>query len=477
MPINFTNTLTKTKQIFVPIEKNVVKIYTCGPTVYDYAHIGNFRTFIFEDILRRYLKFSGYKVIQVMNITDIDDKIIKHTIEKQTSLFQYTKKYSDAFMKDLDELRIEHSEYYPKATEHISEMVILIKRLMKKGYAYEKNGSIYYNISKFSSYGKLSKVDTSKKVLREKNDEYDKEQIRDFALWKAWDENDRDIFWETDLGKGRPGWHIECSAMSMKYLGDSFDIHAGGNDLIFPHHENEIAQSEADTEKTFVKYWLHCEHLIINNKKMSKSLNNYYTLRDLLNEKHDPVVIRFLLLSTNYRSQLNFTINGLNQAKESIKRIRDFYHRISNPPNDLNKNNEKAISNKIIEFEKVFVSCMDDDLNISGALASLFDFIKEMNIFMNNKEASNDNLKESKEVIKRINTIIDILETKVERDKMTDEIKNLNFDKMLEKRNNARKQKDWITADKIRNEIRKAGYDIEDTERGTRIIRIKNNLE
>ena len=477
MSIHFTNTLTKMKQEFVPIDKNIVKMYTCGPTVYDYAHIGNFRTFIFEDLLRRYLKFSGYNVIQVMNITDIDDKIINHTIDKKISLAQYTKKYLDEFMKDLDILRIERVEHYPKATNHIVEMVELIKSLMKKGYAYERGGSIYYNISKFETYGKLSKIDTTKKGLREKNDEYDKEQIRDFALWKAWDENDGDIFWNTELGKGRPGWHIECSAMSMKYLGANFDIHAGGTDLIFPHHENEIAQSEAVTNKTFVRYWIHCEHLIVNGKKMSKSLNNYYTLRDLLNEGHDPVSIRFLLLSTNYRSQLNFTIEGLIQSKESINRIRDFYHRISNPPNGLKENKEKIIKTRITEFEKTFTRFMDDDLNISGSLASLFDFIREMNIFIDNKEMSYSNLKESKELIERINKVIDVLETKSEKDKMINEITNLNFDKLLEERNKARKEKDWISADKIRKDIRNAGYDIEDTESGSRIIRIKKNTE
>jgi len=380
-------------------------------------------------------------------------------------------------MKDLDILRIERAEHYPKATNHIAEMVKLIKSLMKKGYAYERSESIYYNISKFATYGNLSKIDTAKKGLREKNDEYDKEQIRDFALWKAWDENDGDIFWNTELGKGRPGWHIECSAMSMKYLGATFDIHAGGTDLIFPHHENEIAQSEAVTNKTFVRYWIHCEHLIVNGKKMSKSLNNYYTLRDLLNEGHDPVSIRFLLLSTNYRSQLNFTIEGLIQSKESIKRIRDFYHRISNPPNGLKENKEKIITTKIIEFEKTFTRFMDDDLNISGSLASLFDFIREMNIFIDKKEMSYSNLRKSKELIERINTVIDVLETKSEKDKMINEITNLNFNKLLEERDKARKEKDWITADKIRKNIRKAGYDIEDTESGARIIRIKRNTE
>ena len=265
--------------------------------------------------------------------------------------------------------------------------------------------------------------------------------------------------------------------MSMKYLGANFDIHAGGTDLIFPHHENEIAQSEAVTDKTFVRYWMHCEHLIVNGKKMSKSLNNYYTLRDLLNEGHDPVSIRFLLLSTNYRSQLNFTIEGLIQSKESIKRIRDFYHRISNPPNDLKENKEKIITTKIIEFEKTFTRFMDDDLNISGSLASLFDFIREMNIFIDKKEMSYSNLRKSKELIERINTVIDVLETKSEKDKMINEITNLNFNKLLEERDKARKEKDWITADKIRKNIRKAGYDIEDTESGSRIIRIKKNTE
>ena len=278
MALRFTNTMTRGKDEFIPLDDNHVRLYTCGPTVYDYAHIGNFRTYMFEDLLRRYLKYKGYRVTHVMNITDIDDKTIKGSLREKISLDDYTRRYKDAFFEDLDSLRIERADVYPEATTHIEEMVTLVKALIDRGIAYEVDGNYYFSIAKFPEYGKLSHIDLSglKAGARVASDEYEKESVSDFALWKAWDENDGDVFWENELGKGRPGWHLECSAMSMKYLGESFDIHCGGVDNMFPHHENEIAQAEAATGKPFVKYWLHSEHLIVEGRKMSKSFNNFF---------------------------------------------------------------------------------------------------------------------------------------------------------------------------------------------------------
>ncbi|RMF88331.1 MAG: cysteine--tRNA ligase, partial [Nitrospinota bacterium] len=316
--LKFYNSLTRRKEEFHPIEPGRVRMYTCGPTVYDYAHIGNFRAYIFEDILRRYLKYKGYQVTQVMNITDVDDKTIRESRRRGMSLKEFTSFYVQAFFEDLETLNIERAEYYPAATEHIDQMVALIKRLIENGHTYEVDGSIYFRISTFPAYGRLAGLDAVQlqggASGRVDADEYGKEDVRDFVLWKAWREEDGDVFWETELGKGRPGWHIECSAMSMHYLGEHFDIHTGGIDNLFPHHENEIAQSEAATKKPFVNYWLHCQHLLVNNAKMSKSLGNFYTLRDLLERGYKPKAIRYALLSTHYRQQHNFTFEGLAAA-------------------------------------------------------------------------------------------------------------------------------------------------------------------
>jgi cysteinyl-tRNA synthetase len=315
--IKFYNTLTRHLDSFKPIEKDTVKIYSCGPTVYDYAHIGNFRSYIFSDLLRRFLKYEGYKVIHTMNLTDVDDKTIRRSNEENMSLKEYTDKYIKVFFEDLETLNIEKVEYYPRATEHINEMIELIKKLDKNGYTYEADGSIYFNISKFKEYGKLSKIDLSgmKSGVRIDVDEYNKEDVRDFVLWKG--KKEGEPFWETEYGAGRPGWHIECSAMSSKYLGETFDIHTGGVDLIFPHHENEIAQSECASGKKFVNYWLHCAHLIVNGEKMSKSKGNFYTLRDLLKKGYSPKAIRYLLLSTNI--MLSWHLAGSTASRKLFK--------------------------------------------------------------------------------------------------------------------------------------------------------------
>src|SRR5271156_3746598 len=328
MALRFYNTLTQQVDPFQPLKGNIVRMYTCGPTVYNYAHIGNLRTFTFEDILRRWLIYRGYQMDHVMNITDVDDKIIRNAAAEGKSLAEYTAKYTEAFLEDCAALRLERPERLVKATEHIPEMVGAIEKLAGRGFTYESEGSVYYRISKFPEYGKLSHNDFTgiRAGARVDVDEYDKANARDFVLWKAPKEGE--VFWESEIGPGRPGWHIECSAMAMKYLGDTLDIHAGGVDLIFPHHENEIAQSEAATGKPFVRLWLHAEHLIIDGQKMSKSLGNFYTLRDLFARGQKPSTIRYLLLSVPYRRQLNFTESGLKQAENSIERLRNFVARL-----------------------------------------------------------------------------------------------------------------------------------------------------
>src|SRR5271169_3558605 len=326
--IQVHNTLTAKVEPFVPQKAGEVRMYTCGPTTYDFAHIGNFRTFVFQDILRRFLKWRGFKLTHVMNLTDVDDRIIANSAAAGVSIREYTEKYVQAFFADCKTLSVESPEHWIRATENIDSMVELIQKLQKKTYTYDSEGSIYYRIAKFKDYGKLSKIDLSgiQTGARVDSDRYEKEDARDFALWKAPKPGEQ--FWETRIGPGRPGWHIECSTMSMKYLGETLDIHTGGVDLCFPHHENEIAQSEAATGKQFVRLWLHAEHLLVEGQKMSKSLGNFYTLRDLFAKGTKPSSIRYLLLSVPYRRQLNFTADSLTQAANSVERLRNFAARL-----------------------------------------------------------------------------------------------------------------------------------------------------
>ncbi|MEM3054407.1 MAG: cysteine--tRNA ligase [Candidatus Bathyarchaeia archaeon] len=461
--IFFFNTLTRKKEKFAPLERGKVRIYTCGPTVYDFAHIGNFRTFIFQDLLRRWLEYRGFKVTQVMNITDVDDKTIRGARKQGVSLRQYTDYYMKAFFEDIEALNLEKAEYYPRATEHIPEMVSLIKRLLEKGYAYKgDDGSIYYDISKFKEYGKLSKlkIEELKPGARVKVDEYGKEEARDFALWKAWEAKDGDVFWETEIGKGRPGWHIECSTMAMKYLGETIDIHSGGVDLIFPHHENEIAQSEAATGKEFARYWLHSEHLLVEGKRMAKSLGNFYTLRDLMAKGYDPVAIRFLLMATHYRQQLNFTFEGLEAAKNAVDRLKTFVRRLLEADG---KECGEEIKRLMAEVQKRFEEAMDDDLNINVALAVLFDFVREVNRIMDENMLSKNEAEEVYALMMRLDKVLGVIgEVKVE-EKLPKEAEEL-----IRRREEARKAKDWKTADKIREQLKAMGIIIEDTPQGVK---------
>ena len=462
MTVKFKNSFTRTLEEFKPIEDGKVRMYTCGPTVYNYAHIGNFRAYMFEDILRRYLKFKGYNVTQVMNLTDIDDKTIRDSQAEGIPLKDFTDRYIKAFFHDLDTLGIERAEEYPAATDHIPEMVAIIKRLVENGLAYEVGGNYYFKIDAFEAYGRLANLDMSglKSGVRVASDEYEKESASDFALWKAWDEKDGDVFWETEIGKGRPGWHIECSAMSMKYLGNHFDIHTGGVDNMFPHHENEIAQSEGATGEKFVNFWLHCEYLIVEGRKMSKSMGNFYTLRQILEKQYPGVVVRYLLMATHYRQQLNFTFSGLDAARGAVERYTDFIANLESYDggDDSGGATQEAIDKATAGFE----GCLDDDLNISGALGAVFDFIRDINRLRAENKLSADERDSALELIRSFDTVLN-LTYQTEAGDLDAEV-----DDLIAQRTAARQNKDFARADEIRDQLTVMGIILEDTPQGVK---------
>ncbi len=436
-------------------------MYTCGPTIYNYAHIGNYRAYVFEDLLRRVLKYKGYEVTQVMNITDVEDKIIHDSQANNVDFRKYTEPFSTAFFEDLQTLRIEAAEHYPKATEHIPEMVDLVERLLDKGYAYQaEDDSVYYSIDKFDEYGSLAHIDPEEmqRAERVEADDYSKESLRDFVLWKSWKPEDGDVFWETSLGKGRPGWHIECSAMSMKYLGEHFDIHTGGVDNIFPHHENEVAQSKAATGNQFVNYWLHCEHLIVDGRKMSKSLGNFYTLRDILPKGHSADTIRYVLLSTHYRQKVNFSFDKLDEAASAIERLRELVRRLKQIDRDV----DDDLSDLLDSVDEGFESALDDDLNIAGALGAVFSLVKELNSRINNQQLGTSMAEAALERLRKYDTVLAVLEPEESQTgKIPEEIQEL-----VSERQAAREERDFETADQLRDRIHEAGYEVEDTPDG-----------
>ncbi len=436
------NTLSRKKEVFKPLNAPKVGLYTCGLTVYNYGHIGNWLSFVASDVLKRYLEYSGFKVKKVVNITDVDDKTIKGSIEEGNGLSEYTKKYVDAFLDDEAVLNIEKSWKYPRATEHIDEMVKIIQKLLDKKIAYKTDDGIYFNIKKFKGYGKLArlKLENLKASVRIDNDEYDKENANDFALWKFYTPEDGKVFWETKIGKGRPGWHIECSAMSSKYLGQPFDIHTGGVDLVFPHHENEIAQSEACTGKKFVNYWLHTEWLMVNGKKMSKSLGNFYTLRDLMDLGHSMMGLRYLYLTSHYRSQLNFTLNSLKNAENSLERLKNIISGI--------EDDGKVNAGYLKEFGRV----MDDDLNTVKGLQVLWGLLRDV--------------KASGKIgaVREMDKVFGLGLLDVEKIEVP-----VNVMKLVEERERARGEKEWGKADKLREEIAEKGYQVSDGEKGVKV--------
>ena len=462
MALQFTNTMGGKKEEFHPLNPPNVGMYTCGPTVYDFAHIGNFRTYLFEDILRRYLIYRGYRVFQVMNLTDVEDKIIRAAQSKGISIFEHTRPYIEAFFEDLDTLRIQRAEVYPRATDHIPEMLEIIRILREKGHTYESEGSIYYRISTFPRYGALSGItpDSVKVGARVDQDEYEKEDARDFVLWKARKEGEH--FWQTEYGEGRPGWHIECSAMSRKYLGDTFDIHCGGEDNIFPHHENEIAQSEAATGKPFVKYWLHSRHLMVEGEKMSKSKGNFYTLRDLLQKGHSALAIRYFLLSGYYRVQLNLTEDGLHAAHQAWRRLMDFRRRLvetqEKAPEGPLSEEARAIAEKGL---RGFEEHMDDDLNTPQALGEVFDFVRDANRFLDRDAATKADARHFLAILMRTDTVLAVLEE--EQKSLDAEIESL-----IAERQEARKNRNWARANAIRDQLAAQGIVLEDTKDGVR---------
>jgi len=460
MSLKLYNTLTNKIDEFKEINKGKVGLYMCGPTVYDHAHIGNFRSNIFQDLVKRYLIYLGYEVKHVMNITDIDDKTIRKSIDQNIPIEEVTKKYTESFFEDLEALNILKADVYPRATEHIPEMKNMVSKLIDKGFAYKQGDSVYFNIEKFDNYGRLANIkkENLKTGVSVDHDEYDKNNVQDFVLWKG--KKEKEPFWETEFGEGRPGWHIECSAMSTKYLGEHFDIHIGGVDLIFPHHENEIAQSECSTNKKFVNYWLHCQHLIVDNKKMSKSLKNFYTLKDLLKKGYDPMEIRYLLIATHYRKLLNFTFEGLISAGKSLKRIKEFLFTLEGIKAKKGKSNE--ISELIERYENKFKDNMDDDLNVSGALGVLFEFIHEINKRVDILKS--DDVKNALSFIERINSVFGIVKKDDDEARISEE----EIKKMIDERNNAKKNKDYALADRIRDDLKQKGIVLIDTPDGVR---------
>ncbi len=491
MTLRFFNTLSGHVEEFQPLQDREVRMYACGPTVYDFGHIGNFRTFVFVDILHRFLRQAGLATRLCMNITDVDDKIIRNAAKQGVSVQEYTKIYEQAFLQDSGFLNIERPEVLVRATEHIAEMARFIRQLVENGHAYRTDdGSYYFRIATFPQYGKLSKKDFGGIIegARVDVDEYDKDNARDFALWKA--PKTGEAFWETEIGPGRPGWHIECSTMSMKYLGETFDIHCGGEDLIFPHHENEIAQSEALTGKPFARFWMHARFLLVEGEKMSKSLGNFYTLRDLILKGHKPSSVRFLLASVPYRKQLNFTFDGLKQAKESVERLRNFKLRLETDKFAAGANDK--VSALADETKKRMSAALADDLNTAEALAAIFDMVREANTAADAGQVRQQDVARLLDALAAFDTVFAVMRDEdaakirqvlewakaegklqqasqqtVETAKST-ELTDVKIEDLIAQRQAARKAKNFARSDEIRNELASAGIILEDTKDGVR---------
>jgi cysteinyl-tRNA synthetase len=476
MAIRLFNTYSRSLEEFRPLDPagREVKMYTCGPTVYSHAHIGNFRAYVFEDLLQRHLELRGFKVRRVMNITDVDDKTIRGSREAGVPLAEFTEPFKKAFFDDLDTLRIKRADSFPEATDprELAKMIEMIGTLMERGLAYQADDkSIYFRINKFPDYGKLAHFDLAelRSTGRVKSDEYDKENIGDFALWKAWDEADGAVKWESPWGAGRPGWHIECSAMATQLLGDQLDIHCGGVDNIFPHHEAEIAQTEGCTGKKFVRYWLHCAHLMVEGQKMAKSLGNFYTLRDVIGKGYSGREVRYALMRVHYRVPLNFTWEGMEEAREALRRIDDWVRRLN--VETESKDNPEAPSSKLQAPEKDqapraasnFHDALDDDLNISGALGVLFETIRETNRKLDNEEMDASEAMGWLEWWGRVDQVLGI---SAEESSLPDEIAEL-----AEARVQARLAKDWRKSDELRDELAARGWEARDTKDGQKITR------
>lgn len=458
------NTLTREKETFVPLVPGEARIYSCGPTVYNIPHIGNLRTFLWSDLLRRYLEFRGLRVRQIMNITDVEDKIIRNANAAGKDIDSYTAPFIERFHQALSELRVRPAESYPRATEFIPQMVALVEKLNARGHTYDVDGSIYFRVKTLPGYGKLSRVevDSSSDFSRVESDEYEKENARDFVLWKA--KKDGEPSWKTSLGEGRPGWHLECSAMSMHLLGDTFDIHTGAVDLIFPHHENEIAQSEGATGQPFVRYWIHGEHLNIDQQKMSKSLGNIYTLDEIKEMGYDPLALRYALLSVPHRTKLNFTTQSLEDAKNALARIELFFLRLddvaASAPRDAAHADNQA-EPLIGRFLGSFQEAMDDDLNTAGALAALFTLIRDANVAIDEGRITSSDAEGLRTALRKIDSVLDLYP---KRDRTVD----AEVETLIVARNAARKSRNFAESDRIRDELLARGIILEDGASGTR---------
>ena len=457
MSMQVFNSLTRRTEPLEPLADNTIRLYTCGPTVYNFAHIGNFRAYTFEDILRRVIQFNGMKVKQVMNLTDVDDKTIRGANAAGVALTDYTKTYKDAFFADLKVLNIQPAEVYPAATDHIPEMIALVEKLVEKGVAYKSDdGSVYFAVTKFPGYGKLAHIDFDhqRTGARCAADEYDKENVGDFALWKAWEESDGPVGWDSPWGRGRPGWHIECSAMSMKYLGETFDLHTGGIDNLFPHHENEIAQAEAATGKEFVKTWMHCAHLRVNGEKMSKSLGNFFTLRDLLDKGWTGREIRYVLVNAHYRQGLNFAFSALEDARKSLERIDRCVDALAARAKD---EPAPAFAQEALD---AFTAAVNDDLNVPKAFAALFELVRETN-------ASGTCAKGVLEVFQKMDTVLGVIFFgKAAKAEVPAEVQAL-----LDARAAARAAKNWAESDRLRDAIAAAGWLVKDSKDGQTVTK------
>lgn len=468
MEMKVFNSLTRRDEPLAPIADNTIRMYTCGPTVYNFAHIGNFRAYTFEDILRRAIQFNGMRVKQVMNLTDVDDKTIRGANAANVPLTDYTKTYKEAFFADLRKLNVQPAEVYPAATDHIPEMISLVEKLIDKGVAYKSDdGSVYFAVTKFPGYGKLAHIDfdSQRTGARCAADEYDKENVGDFALWKAWEQSDGPVGWDSPWGRGRPGWHIECSAMSMKYLGETFDLHTGGIDNLFPHHENEIAQAEAATGKEFVKTWMHCAHLKVNGEKMSKSAGNFFTLRDLIEKGWSGREIRYVLVNAHYRQGLNFAFSALEDARKSLARIDtcvDALERLAGGAGAGGPVPEFA-QNALAEF----TAAINDDLNTPKAFAALFELVRHANAWMQGGDVPPASAAAILGVFRRMDSVLGVIFFgKSEKAEVPPEIQAL-----LNQRAEARKSKNWAESDRIRDEIAAAGWVVKDSRDGQSVTR------
>ena len=461
------NTMTGKKEEFIPIDDKEIKIYVCGPTVYNYFHIGNARPFVVFDTLRRYLEFTGKNVKFVQNFTDVDDKIINRAKEEGLTAGEVSEKYIEEYFKDAKALNVKKATVHPKVTQTIDDIIAFVKTLIDKGYAYEIDGDVYYSTRKFDEYGKLSNQDIEELEAGARiNIEEKKKDPMDFALWKARKE-DSEIAWESPWGMGRPGWHIECSTMAKKYLGDTIDIHAGGQDLSFPHHENEIAQSEACNGATFANYWMHNGYITINNEKMSKSKGNFFTVRDILNE-YDGEVIRFFLLSGHYRNPINFSDLLMEQAKAGLERItnlRDNLKYLAGLKKGEFTAQEKEFLDSLSKYQDEFVAAMEDDLNTADAITAIFEMVTAINTYIRN-DCSSAFAEEALKVLLKFSNVLGLLEADSKEEEISDEIKNL-----IEERQNARKEKNFARADEIRDLLKEKGITLKDTPQGVQIIR------